>query len=393
MPVRVLVVDDSVVVRRLVSDVLSSDPGIEVVGTAPNGRLALTKLAQLAPDLVTLDVEMPEMDGLTALREMRAQGHTLPVIMFSTLTERGAAATLDALEAGASDYVTKPAGTSSLAESLDQVRRQLVPKIKALAPRGSMSPRGLPPQPGPSAAPVAPSFSAAGPPAGDVVLAPRRARRTPYRVLAIGCSTGGPEALSILLAGLARSAAGPGQVGALPVPVVVVQHMPPVFTRQFAARLDRSLPFTVVEASGSERLEAGHVYLAPGDHHLRLLRRDSVVVTALDQEPPENFCRPAVDVLFRSVADVFGPDVLAAVLTGMGTDGRRGSQEIAGVGGSVLVQDADTSVVWGMPGAVAQAGVAEEVLPLPLLAAALGRRLTVVGAASSATEGLLRGSR
>ena len=388
MPVRVLVVDDSVVVRRLVSHVLSSDPEIEVVGTAPNGRLALTKLAQVAPDLVTLDVEMPEMDGLTALRELRAQGHTLPVIMFSTLTERGAAATLDALEAGASDYVTKPANVGSLDESLSQVRRELVPKIKALVPRrtaGAASGGRAPLVPAARSAGSSPAAAASSSvDATKVVLAVRRTRPSPYRVLAIGCSTGGPEALTTLLAGLPAD---------LPVPVVVVQHMPPVFTRQFAARLDRNLPFTVVESAGGEQLRAGHVYLAPGDHHLRLIRRDTTVFTALDQEPPENFCRPAVDVLFRSAAEVFGPGVLAAVLTGMGTDGRRGSQEIVGRGGSVLVQDADTSVVWGMPGAVAQAGVAEEVLPLPRLAAALALRLTGLGAASSGTHGLAGGTR
>ncbi len=380
MPVRVLVVDDSVVVRRLVSDVLSSDPGIEVVGTAPNGRLALTKLAQVAPDLVTLDVEMPEMDGLTALRELRAQGHTLPVIMFSTLTERGAAATLDALEAGASDYVTKPANVGRLEESLAQVRRELVPKIKALVPHRA---DGATPDSRTSAVPAARTPGAATAvaatstgAASGLVLAARRTRPAPYRVLAIGCSTGGPEALTTLLAGLPAD---------LPVPGVVVQHMPPVFTRQFAARLDRNLPFTVVESAGGERLAPGHVYVAPGDHHLRLRRRDNAVVTVLDQGAPENFCRPAVDVLFRSTAEIFGPDVLAAVLTGMGADGRRGSEDVVAAGGSVLVQDADTSVVWGMPGAVAQAGAAEEVLPLPLLAAALGRRLT--GAAAPAQVG------
>ncbi|GAB3598482.1 chemotaxis response regulator protein-glutamate methylesterase [Angustibacter peucedani] len=379
-PVRVLVVDDSVVVRRLVSDVLGSDPDIEVVGTAPNGRLALTKLAQVSPDLVTLDVEMPEMDGLTALREMRAQGHRLPVIMFSTLTERGATATLDALEAGASDYVTKPANVGSLAESLEQVRRELVPKIKALVPRRPLRPAAVPPATTarPALVPAARTAPAPAAAAPAPTLAARRNRETPYRVLAVGCSTGGPEALSTFLAALPAD---------LPVPVVVVQHMPPVFTRQFAARLDRNLPFTVVESAGGERLQPGHVYVAPGDFHLRLRRRETSVITVLDQQPPENFCRPAVDVLFRSTAEVFGPDVLAVVLTGMGSDGKRGSQDVVAAGGSVLVQDAETSVVWGMPGAVAQAGAAEEVLPLPLLAAAVARRVTAGSQAGSPVGG------
>ncbi len=367
-PVRVLVVDDSVVVRRLVSDLLSADPDIEVVGTAANGRLALTRLAQVSPDLVTLDIDMPEMDGITTLREMRAGGSRLPVIMLSTLTERGAASTLDALEAGASDYVTKPSNVASLADSLEQVRRALVPKIKALVPRpaspGSRVADDVRPAATTAAAPSPVAAAVVGVPI--VVTAPRRHRTSAYRVLAIGCSTGGPEALTTLLAGLPPD---------LPVPVVVVQHMPPVFTKQFAMRLDRNLPFTVVEAAGGERLQPGHVYIAPGDFHLRLRRDGTGVRAALDQGPAENFCRPAVDVLFRCAAEAFGSDVLAAVLTGMGADGTRGARDIVAAGGSVLVQDAGTSVVWGMPGSVAQAGCAEEVLPLPALAAALGRRL------------------
>ncbi|GAA4362063.1 protein-glutamate methylesterase/protein-glutamine glutaminase [Angustibacter luteus] len=364
-PVRVLVVDDSVVIRRLVSDALSSDPDIEVVGTASNGRLALTKLSQVAPDLVTLDIEMPEMDGIAALRQLRADGHRLPVIMFSTLTERGASATLDALEAGASDYVTKPSNSGSIAESLEQVRTSLVPKIKALVP---LARRGAGAAPGLIRQRPAPTTSVRPPvPTTTPALAVRRPRRGPFQVLAIGCSTGGPEALSTLLAGLPAD---------LRVPVVVVQHMPPVFTRQFAARLDRNLPFDVCEAEGGEKLRPRSVYLAPGDYHLRLRRVGNDVVTTIDQQVPENFCRPAVDVLFRSAAEVFGPDVLATVLTGMGSDGRRGSQDVVAAGGSVLVQDEASSVVWGMPGSVVEVGAAEEVLPLGDLPLALTRRIT-----------------
>jgi len=371
--IRVLVVDDSVVIRRLVSDVLSGDPGIEVVGTAPNGKLALTKLAQLAPDLLTMDVEMPEMDGISAVRAMRASGSRLPVIMFSTLTERGATSTLDALEAGASDYVTKPANVGSVAQAMDQVRAQLIPKIKALLPRGGTgtpSPVGAaarPPAPGARAgAPASPAATtAAGPPAGDAAAragrpatqstAPRVRRDAPFRLLAVGCSTGGPEALSRFLSGFPAD---------LPVPVVVVQHMPPVFTRQFAARLDRQHKVRVLESAGGETLEPGTVYIAPGDYHLEVQSRGTAVVTRLQQGPPENFCRPAVDVLFRSAAAVFGGDVLGVVLTGMGSDGRRGSEQLVARGSSVLAQDEATSVVWGMPGAVTQAGLAHAVLPL-----------------------------
>jgi two-component system, chemotaxis family, protein-glutamate methylesterase/glutaminase len=351
--IKVLVVDDSVVIRRLVSDVLAGDPDIEVVGTASNGRLALVKLDLLAPDLVTMDIEMPEMDGIEAVRRMRAAGSRLPVIMFSTLTDHGAMATLDALAAGASDYVTKPANVGSVGASMEQVREQLVPRIKALVPRFGRASAAAPPR------------AAVSHPAPPAVV--RRARTEPFRVLAVGCSTGGPEALAKLLATLPAD---------LSVPVVVVQHMPPVFTHQFAARLDRTLPFCVVESAGGEVLAPGHVYIAPGGHHLEVVSIRAAAVTKLSQAPPENFCRPAVDVLFRSVAAAYGPGVLAAVLTGMGSDGRIGAEAVVAAGGSVLVQDEATSVVWGMPGAVVQAGAAEEVLPLLDLGAALWRRIS-----------------
>ncbi len=362
-PIRVLVVDDSVVVRRLVSDVLAGDPDIDVVGSASNGRIALTKIEQLRPDLVTFDIEMPIMDGVTAVRALRASGSRVPVIMFSTLTDRGAAATLDALEAGASDYVTKPASAASLAASLEQVRDVLVPKIKALCPRRGAARSTLPPsRPGlPPAARPAPTSAPLRP-----APAPRRRSEGPVQVLAIGCSTGGPDALTKVLTGLPAD---------LPVPVVVVQHMPPVFTRQFAARLDRNLPLTVVEAAGGELLKPGHVYIAPGDYHLRLVARGMGVTTALDQGEPENFCRPAVDVLFASVAATYRGDVLGVVLTGMGQDGKRGAKLLLDAGGSVIVQDEATSVVWGMPGSVAGAGLADEILPLGDLALAITRRV------------------
>lgn len=362
-PIRVLVVDDSVVVRRLVADVLAGDRDIEVIGTASNGQLALTKIAQLKPDLVTFDIEMPVMDGVSAVRALRASGSTVPVIMFSTLTERGASATLDALEAGASDYVTKPASAASLAHSLDQVREMLVPKIKALVPR-----RGVPlhrtPPPARAAAPV--SRPRPGATSGPAQSPPRRTSEAPFQILAIGCSTGGPDALTKVLTAL------PADLG---VPIVVVQHMPPVFTKQFAARLDRNLPLTVVEASGGETLHPGHVYIAPGDFHLRVAMRGRGMATVLDQGEPENFCRPAVDVLFTSVATAYRGNVLGVVLTGMGQDGRRGSQQVVSAGGSVIVQDEPTSVVWGMPGSVARAGLAEDVLPLADIGATIVRRL------------------
>ncbi|GAB4062638.1 chemotaxis response regulator protein-glutamate methylesterase [Angustibacter speluncae] len=360
--IRVLVVDDSVVVRRLVSDVLGQDAAIEVVGTAVNGRAALAKVEQLRPDLITMDIEMPELDGVSAVRELRRQGDRTPIIMFSTLTERGAVATLDALSAGASDYVTKPANVGSVSQSMEQVRSSLVPKILALVPRAGLARVPAPRVGTPAPAPAAPVAERA---AAPVQLAPRRRPAGGYDLLVVGCSTGGPEALSTFLQSLPP----------LHVPVAVVQHMPAVFTRQFAARLDRQLSFRVSEATDGQVLSAGDVVIAAGDHHLELRRVGGRLVARLTQEAPENYCRPAVDVLFRTAVAAQGAGVLAVVLTGMGQDGCAGARQVVDAGGSVVVQDRETSVVWGMPGAVATAGLAEEVLPLAGLGPAVAARL------------------
>jgi len=373
--IRVVVVDDSVVVRRIVADVLAEDPEIEVVGTAANGRIALTKIEQLRPDLVTMDVEMPEMDGVEAVRELRSRGVGLPIVMFSTLTERGASATLDALAAGASDYVTKPANVGSVGRSMDQVRTTLVPKIKALVPHlarnGSLTaPRAG--APGRTAADRA--AGPASPLAAPVRLAPQRTPPGGYRLLVVGSSTGGPEALSTFLRSLPP----------LRVPVAVVQHMPAVFTRQFAARLDRLLLVPVTETTDGQLLEPGTVTIAPGDFHVHLQRSGGRLRARLSQEAPENYCRPAVDVLFRTAAASDGAQVLGVVLTGMGQDGCEGSRALVAAGGSVLVQDQATSVVWGMPGAVASAGLAEEVLPLVALGPVVSARLAASPALSTA---------
>ncbi len=349
-PIRVLVVDDSVVVRKIVTDVLSSDPSIEVVGTAVNGKLALGKVDALKPDLVTMDIEMPEMNGIEAVRALRAARNRVPIVMFSTLTERGASATLDALSAGANDYVTKPANVGSVAQSMESVREQLIPRIKALTGR----PAGL------AAVRTAPAPVAARP-------APRTAAHKTPAVLVIGSSTGGPEALAKVLPALPAS---------LPVPVLLVQHMPPVFTRQFAQRLDRLSALRVVEAADGSPLLPGTVHLAPGDHHLTVRGTGRGATTVLTQGPPENFCRPAVDPLFRSAVTAYDGAVLSVVLTGMGADGRSGASAVRDAGGTVVVQDQATSVVWGMPGAVASAGLADEVLPLDRIAEAITRHLS-----------------
>jgi two-component system, chemotaxis family, protein-glutamate methylesterase/glutaminase len=375
--ISVLVVDDSVVIRRLITDALGEDPEIRVVGTAPNGRVAMTKIEQLRPDLVTLDIEMPVMNGLETLRAIRGLYPRLPVIMFSTLTAAGATATLDALAAGASDYVTKPANVGSIAESIRSVREQIIPRIHALCARPGLTlrrpPSGPPPsaplgRPGPLAPPPAPAFGRPPGPLHAPVSAPSSAfpgpataarpagpRTERVDVVAIGCSTGGPDALSRVVKALPAN---------LAVPVVVVQHMPPVFTKMFADRLDRTGPLTVVEAANDMPVKPGTVYIAPGDFHLEVLRKGTEVFTKLHTGPPENFCRPAVDVLFRSVAKTYGGATLAIVLTGMGQDGKRGAEQLRGAGAEIVVQDEATSVVWGMPGAVASAGLANAVLPL-----------------------------
>jgi two-component system, chemotaxis family, protein-glutamate methylesterase/glutaminase len=349
--IRVLVVDDSVVIRRLLTDILNADAEIEVVGTAPNGRIALSKLPQINPDLVTLDIEMPELDGLATLPELRKLYPKLPVIMFSTLTERGAVATLDALARGATDYVAKPANVGSVAAGMQSVKDQLIPKIKVLCPFNQ------------SPTPTLASNETRTAP----TLRPKSLSSQRTEVLVIGSSTGGPQALANVLSGLPSN---------YPVPVVVVQHMPPVFTKHLAARLNQECALSVKEAAGGETLRAGEVLIAPGDYHLELQRKGTAIVTALHQGPPENSCRPAVDTMFRSAAQVFGANCLAVVLTGMGRDGARGGEQIAHAGGTVLAQDEATSVVWGMPRAVVEAGVASAVLPLGSIANEIIKRTT-----------------
>jgi two-component system chemotaxis response regulator CheB len=348
---RVLIVDDSTVIRRLLSDVLAGEASIEVVGTAPNGRIALQKITQLNPDLITLDIEMPEMDGLATIAEIRKTHPRLPVIMFSTLTQKGAAATLNALSLGASDYVTKPANVGNVTAAMAAVREQLIPKIKGLCrlddgPRPAVAVRPLKAQAVRTAS-----------------IGPATTLRPP-EVIAIGVSTGGPNALTEVFKQL------PGDLN---VPILIVQHMPPVFTKYLAERLSAVSPIPVTEATGGERITPGRAWLAPGNFHMALTKTASGPVIQLHQGPPENSCRPAVDVLLRSVAEIYGPRALAVVLTGMGYDGLRGCRDIAAAGGRILVQDEATSVVWGMPGAVAGADLADAVLPLSEIAPQLVR--------------------
>jgi two-component system, chemotaxis family, protein-glutamate methylesterase/glutaminase len=347
-PIRILVVDDSVVIRRLLSDTLSGDPALEVVATAGDGRIALAKISLLKPDLITLDVEMPVMDGLETLVEIRKLYPKLPVIMFSTLTERGAAATLDALALGASDYATKPSNTGSLAVAIERIRTELIRKIKALC---GVAPLKLLPLPG---------FR----PAVKVRLLsnPR------IEIVAIGTSTGGPNALTALLPQLPAD---------FPVPIVIVQHMPPLFTRLLAERLNTLARLEVQEGKEGQKLHRGQVWIAPGDYHMTVVRKGTEFVLAINHDPQENSCRPAVDVLFRSLAQTYGANVLAVVLTGMGADGTRGSADIREAGGEVIVQDEASSVVWGMPGNVVAASLADRIYPLGGIAPEVVRRVSM----------------
>lgn len=350
---RVLIVDDAVVVRRIVSDVLTADPELEVVGTAANGKIGLAKIPQVNPDVITLDIEMPEMDGLETLVALRKLYPKLPVIMFSTLTARGASTTLDALARGANDYVTKPANVGSVAAAQQSLRDQLIPKIKALC--GKMGR-------------FAPSAASSNPMTARSVPAPRSGlvKAQPINVVAIGVSTGGPNALSEVLPAIPAN---------FPVPIVIVQHMPPMFTKLLADRLNVTCAIKVSEGVVGDPLLPGYAYLAPGNFHMIVKRDLANLVLGLQQEPAENSCRPAVDVLFRSIVGIYGAGVLGVILTGMGQDGLRGCEMIRDAGGQVLAQDEKTSVVWGMPGLVANAGLADAVLPLNQIAAEIVRRV------------------
>jgi len=368
---KVLVVDDAMLIRRMVTDVLAADPMIEVVGEAINGRVALQKIAQLNPDLVTLDIEMPEMDGIQTLKEIRKAYPRLPVIMFSALTERGASDTLEALHHGASDYVTKPASAAGKAGAQQRIQEDLVPKIKSLCRLG-------PAQPGAAkkdaAAPAAyrPSVLRA---VGPAITAD---------VVAIAVSTGGPTALAEVLSHLPPK---------FPAPILLVQHMPQMFTRFLAERLNGQTPLSVKEAADGEPVQPGVVYVAPGDFHLTVKKAPGGVVAVLDQEPPQHSHRPAADVLFKSIAETYGPRGLGLVLTGMGQDGLRGSEEITRAGGRVVVQDEASSVVWEMGGLVVNAGLADAVVPLSQISSELQRRTERGGTGADDRRAVAAGSR
>lgn len=339
-PVRVLVVDDSALVREAISQALSRDPDVDVVGTACDPLVAEEKIPRLDPDVLTLDLEMPRMDGLTFLRKLM-QEHPLPVVVVSSLAQKGSAVAVEALEAGAVDVLAKPDGTMSIGS----LSEQLAYHVKAAAAAGAWLRRR----------PTAPAAST------TVPLPSARGTADPQRLIVMGGSTGGIEALRTLLPALPPT---------LP-PIAVVQHIAPFFSKSVAERLDRICEVQVREAGHDEPLEPGCCVIAPGDRHLAVVRRGGKLRTKLVDTPPVHHCRPAVDVLFRSAAEVTGSKTVAVLLTGMGCDGAAGMRLIQDAGGVTLAEHQSSCVVYGMPKAAIERGVVDRVVPLPEMAEAV----------------------
>jgi two-component system chemotaxis response regulator CheB len=368
-PIRVMVVDDAVVVRGLVSRWIDEEPGLEVVASLRTGRQAVDQVERTNPDVVILDVEMPDLDGLSALPLLLAKKRDLIVIMASTLTRRNAEVSLKALSYGAADYIPKPETNREVTTSAT-FRRELIEKIRQLGGR-RRRPAGAPAARKPVAVPDAPVRTTVDA-RGGVEIAPAAApaaqpgiKLRPFsavvpRVLLIGSSTGGPQALTALVSRIAPVIDR--------VPVLITQHMPPTFTTILAEHLARASGRPAREPADGEAVAPGTLLLAPGGRHMRVAKRDGRIVVALDDGPPINFCKPAVDPLFHSAADLWGNATFAVILTGMGSDGTRGAVDIVAHGGSVVAQDEATSVVWGMPGSAAHAGVCSAVLPLDQIA-------------------------
>jgi len=368
-----MVVDDAVVVRGLIVRWVEAEPGLEVVAALRSGREAIAQMEHADPDVVILDVDMPDMDGITALPRLLAAKPELAVIMASTLTRRNAEISLRALSLGAADYIPKPETTREVTTS-ESFRRELVEKIRALGSRRKHAPglRGPVPATAPALIrPVAPasepSYGVSPDPAldDDAAIKLRPFPPLPPRVLLVGASTGGPQALNAVVGGLNRVIDE--------APVLIVQHMPPTFTTIFAEHLSRASGRVAREGINGEPVRAGQIYVAPGSRHMRVERRDGQAIIAIDDGPPVNFCKPSVDPLFASAADVWGAKCLAVVLTGMGCDGTNGAAALVAAGGAVIAQDEASSVVWGMPGSVTNAGLCSSVLPLDRIAPAVIR--------------------
>jgi len=361
-PIRVMVVDDSIVTRRLLTRWIGTEPDMMVAACLCTGRQAVDQLEASKADVVILDIDMPELDGISALPLLLKQRHDLVVIMASTLTRRSAEISLRALSLGAADYVPKPETATDAATSAG-FHRELIEKIRHLGGRGRSLLHHI--QIGADAGVAPRKFEGARSPAATSGFALRPFGQTVPRALLIGSSTGGPQALTTLI----------GQITAAieRAPILVTQHMPPTFTTVLAEHLARVSGRNAREAEHGEPVAAGGIYLAPGGRHMRVARGRDGAVIALGDDPPINFCKPAVDPLLASAAEVWGAANLALVLTGMGSDGTRGAAAIVAAGGSVIAQDEATSVVWGMPRSVAQAGLCSAVLPLPQIAAKVNR--------------------
>ncbi|GJE37467.1 chemotaxis-specific protein-glutamate methyltransferase CheB [Methylobacterium persicinum] len=363
-PVRVLIADDSAVVRGLVARWIT-EAGFQLVGTASNGRIALEMMSRHDPDVVLLDIDMPELDGTEALPRMLAASPTLQVVMMSTLTTRNADISLRCLALGAVDYIAKPESNRGVTTS-DSFRTDLIERVRVFGAARARGRRGTAPVQAPSVG-VAPV--AAPKPAARITLRPKARVTSLPRVLLVGSSTGGPRAVGEALAGI-------GAAALRRVPTLIVQHMPPVFTAVFAEHLSARVGLLAAEGKADERLEPGRIYVAPGGRHMGLAAAAGGPVIKLTDGPPVNFCRPAVDVLFRDAAVIFGAATATVILTGMGSDGTNGARALVEAGGPVIAQDEATSTVWGMPGSVARAGLAEAVLPLPEIGPALRAMLT-----------------
>ena len=363
---RVMVVDDSVVIRGMISRWIGAEPDMEVSASLRTGLDAVNQIERVKPDVAVLDIEMPELDGISALPQLLAKKRDLVIIMASTLTRRNAEISFKALSLGAADYIPKPESTRE-ATAAETFHHDLIQKIRHL---GARARRRAQPSASPSMAPAPErvrevSAQPAAAPVAHLQLARQPFSMLAPRVLLIGSSTGGPQALMTLVA----------EIG--PVidrfPVLITQHMPPTFTTILAEHLARASRRPAHEAVDGEIVKPGRIYLAPGGRHMRVVRHGAETAIALDDGPPVNFCKPAVDPLFNSAIDVWQGGIMSVILTGMGSDGMRGGKDIVAAGGSVIAQDEATSVVWGMPGAAANAGICAAVLPLNQIAPKLVR--------------------
>ncbi|MDD3288975.1 MAG: chemotaxis response regulator protein-glutamate methylesterase [Alphaproteobacteria bacterium] len=368
--VRVMIVDDSAVIRGSIARAMEGDPSFKIVSSISNGESAIRSLTREPVDVIVLDIEMPIMDGLTALPQLKAIDPAVQIIMASTLTQKNAEITLRAMSLGATDYIPKPSSTRDV-DNIGNFKRELLEKVKVLgllARRAGVRPsageKAVPVVAGKVASPIARAArvaQSADQPAHQIPVKrdqPVVLRKAPIerpKVIAIGSSTGGPQALFNVISNM-----GTG----LPQPVVITQHMPPSFTTILAEHIARQCKVDCIEVQDGQRIKPGCYYIAPGDFHMLFETRNGETAVKLSKDPPENFCRPSVDPMLRSLVPIYGKNILTIILTGMGQDGTRGGEAVVNAGGTVIAQDEATSVVWGMPGAAAMSGICSAVMPV-----------------------------